>query len=255
MPMNEKSEVAKEPCYKYYQGSQITEERIRFQRQIRVMTKSKINLTGLEADFESRPERAFSQADLFSIFNSRRFDWNLPRSMSPQTFIDMLLHRTKMSQVSLTSPYYPPVLRYVWGANVAPVLLALSIKRGAFCSHGSAMWIHGLGGDEHRIFVNSEQSEKPPNRGLLTQDAIDRAFRNEQRKSKLIYKYLGATVVVLSGKNSGRLEVEPAKAPSGENVEVTSLERTLVDITVGRHTREGSCMSLKVSEWRGEGYR
>jgi hypothetical protein len=197
-----------------------------------LVAKSLINLPAVAADFEHRQERVFSPTDLVSTFNSGRFDWNLPRSMDPRTFVQMLLRRTKMTQVSLTSSEYPPLLRYVWGTDVAPVLLALSIKPNAFCSHGSAMWIHGLGGDEDHIYVNSEQSEKPPNRSTLAQDAIDRAFRSEQRKSKLVYKYRGATIVVLNGKNSGRLEVEPAKAPSGERVEVTSLERTLVDIVV-----------------------
>lgn|SRR5487761_51598 len=196
------------------------------------MAKSQLNLTALEAVFEHRPERVFPQTDIVSVLNSGRFDWNLPRSMNPLTFIQMLLRRTKMTQVSLTSAEYAPLLRYVWGTDVAPVLLALSIKPRAFCSHGSAMWIHGLGGNERDIFVNSEQSEKPPNRGILAQEAINRAFHNEQRRSKLVYGYRGTTLTVLNGKNSGRLEVEPAKTPSGEQVEVTSIERTLVDITV-----------------------
>jgi len=106
----------------------------------------------------------------------------LPRSMNPNTFVEMLLSRTKMTQVKLNSPDYPRLLRYVWGAGVAPVLLALSIKRNSFCSHGSAMWIHGLGGSERHIFVNSEQSTKPPNRSTLTQEGIDRAFSQRAEK-------------------------------------------------------------------------
>ena len=45
-------------------------------------------------------------------------------------------------------------------------------------------------------------------------------------------KYGDCTITVLSGKHTGRLEVGAAKAPSGHEVPVTSLERTLVDITV-----------------------
>jgi len=210
------------------------------------MAKSQQNLTAVQAAFEQRTERVFSQADLAAIFNSLRFQWNLPRSMNPQTFIQMLLRRTEMRQVSLTSTEYAPLLRYVWGQNVAPVLVALSAKPKAFCSHESAMWIHRLGGDERHIFVNSEQSEKPPNPGVLTQEGIDRAFRNEQRRSKLVYSYEGATIVVLNGKNSGRLEVESAKTPSGEQVAVTSLERTLVDITV-RPAYAGGISNVLVS--------
>lgn len=152
--------------------------------------------------------------------------------MKEQAFIDMLLRRTKMREVKLASSDYPSIIRYVWGKNVAPVSVALSIKRGAFLSHSSAMWIHGLGGDKNHIHINVEQSKKPPSRSVLTQESIDQAFRNKQRRSRLAYKYDDATITVLSGKNSGNLEVQPATAPSGEQVRVTSLERTLIDITV-----------------------
>jgi len=196
------------------------------------MPKYLNNIARLEADFEKWPERAFSKSELESIFAESPVEWNLPRSMTSTKFIAMLRGRSKLSRVTLKSDDYPPLLRYVWGRKISPVLLALSIKRHAYCSHASAMWIHGLGGNERKVFVNSEQSEKPPNRGALTQEAIDRAFRNEQRQSRLAYTYRGATMVVLSGKNSGQLEVAYATTPSGSRVEVTSLERTLIDITV-----------------------
>jgi hypothetical protein len=56
-----------------------------------------------------------------------------------------------------------------WGDKVSPVSLALSIKKDAFFSHGSAMWKHGLGEDSKNIFINKEQSKKPQNSGDLTQ--------------------------------------------------------------------------------------
>jgi hypothetical protein len=196
------------------------------------MPQSRINFEALEADFESRQERAFSRADLLSIFRSAPLDWNLPRNIEEQVFIEMLLRRTKMREIKLVSSDYPLVVRYVWGKTVASVSVALSIKRHAFLSHSSAMWIHGIGGDENRIYINVEQSKKPRTHSALTQESIDRAFRNKQRRSRLVYKYNNATITVLSGKNSGNLEVGPSKTPSGEQVEATSLERTLIDITV-----------------------
>ena len=90
---------------------------------------------------------------------------------------------------NVVSSEYPSVIRYVLGNNVGPVSLALSIKRHAFLSHNSAMWIHGLAGDEKHIYINVEQSKTPPPSSALTQESIDRAFRNEQRRSKLVYKY------------------------------------------------------------------
>ena len=89
-----------------------------------------------------------------------------------------------------------------------------------------------MGGDEKEIFVNKEQGAKLRNTNSLSQDAIHRAFRRPQRSSKMFYKYQGATITLLSGKHTGRLGVELAKAPSGHVVEATSLERTLIDATV-----------------------
>jgi hypothetical protein len=196
------------------------------------MPKTAIDIARLEADFDQQPKRVFSSSDLASFAVSRQFDWDLSRKMGPDAFIDLLLERTKMMRIKLKSQDYPQVVRYLWGSNIAPVLVALSIKPHSYCSHGSALWVHGLGGQERQIYVNSEQSQKPGNRNQLAQDAIDRAFLRPQRKSRLVYTYENATIVVLNGKHSGRLEVERAKTPSGEEVEATSLERTLVDITV-----------------------
>jgi hypothetical protein len=148
------------------------------------------------------------------------------------TFIDLLLKETKMAQVTLRSSDYDDIVRYVWGKETVPIMLALSIKRAAYCSHGTAMYLHGLGGHEQTIFVNSEQSAKDPSDLDLTQEAIDRAFRNRQRTSKLVYRYRTARITVLNGKHTGRLGVERLKMPSGEEVDATSLERTLVDIVV-----------------------
>jgi hypothetical protein len=190
-----------------------------------------INPQIIEAHFESLTQRTFSYSGLLTIFNSMRSSWNLPRSMGPKAFIEMLVRKTKLSQVKLRSANYPSLLRYTWGTP-RPLSVALSIKHAAYCSHSSAMWIHGLGAAPGEIYVNSEQSEKSAAPVVLTQAAIDRAFRNQQRRSKLIYKLNEVKIVVLNGKNTGRLEVEIAKAPSGEYVDVTSLERTLVDSVV-----------------------
>jgi hypothetical protein len=196
------------------------------------MPKSRIDIAQLTKHFEARTNQVFAFSDLASLFIGHWAEWNLPPSMTPQTFVQMLLHRTKLRELHLQSPGYSSILRYTWGDKTSPVSVAISIKVDAFLSHGSAMWIHGLGENDQNIFINSEQSEKPRNSGRLLQDAIHRAFQNQQRRSRLIYKYQGATITVLSGKHTGRMDVGPATSPSGHKVDVTSLERTLIDITV-----------------------
>ena len=99
-------------------------------------------------------------------------------------------------------------------------------------SHASALWVHGLGGSAREVYVNHEQRDKPPNDSSLTQDAIDRAFKNQPRHTRLIYQMAGTRITILNGKYTNRLAVQEANIPTGDPVEVTSLERTLIDVTV-----------------------
>jgi len=94
------------------------------------------------------------------------------------------------------------------------------------------MWIHGLNENHKNIFINNEQSPKPKSSSYLSQEGIDRAFQNQQRYSKLFYKYQDTRIALINGKHTGRLEVQQSHAPSGHAVDVTSLARTLIDITV-----------------------
>jgi len=144
------------------------------------MPKSKINIVLLEEYFETNSKRAFTFSDLESILLEHAQTSNLPRSMTPQPFVEMLLSTTKLQKLKLQSSDYPALLRYSWGKNASPVSVAVSVKNGAFFSHASAMWIHGLNRDHKNIFVNKEQSEKRPNSDQLSQEAIHRAFRNQQ---------------------------------------------------------------------------
>jgi hypothetical protein len=81
------------------------------------------------------------------------------------------------------------------------------------------------------VYVNTEQSPKPFV-ASLSQEALNRAFSREQRKSKYLFPYDSLQFVLLSGKSTGRLEVGTLRGPSGEELEVTKLERTLIDVTV-----------------------
>jgi hypothetical protein len=194
--------------------------------------KPQHDIAAIEKYISSLAKTTFSAGGLHDIFFAKRREWNLPRDMDHDAFVRMLVQRTKLSELILNSENYPTILRYSWGP-VQPLSVALSIKPSGYFSHGTALWIHGVGTIAEEIFVNREQSQKAPGSGTLSQTAIDLAFRNNQRRSKLIYSLqTGITITVLSGKNSKELEVGNAKAPSGEIVRVTSLERTLVDIAV-----------------------
>jgi hypothetical protein len=196
------------------------------------MTASKIAATELGSFFDSSRKRVFWHSDLADIFVRYRRAWNMPRAMTSAAFIEWLLGHTKIRALKLSSGDYPAIIRYTWGNNVSPFLIALSTRRQSYFSHASAMWTHGLGGSCHELYVNHEQGEKPPNDGLLTQEGIDRAFRNQPRHTKLIYDLEGTRIAILNGKYTNRLGVEEARTPTGDIVDVTCLERTLIDVTV-----------------------
>jgi hypothetical protein len=105
--------------------------------------------------------------------------------------------------------------------------------KGAYLSHGTAVSLLGLNDQIPRrvIYVNHEQSAKPPGDSELTQPAIDKAFSREQRVSTFSYKHNDTTFQILNGKNSGRFEVGPLPIDN-EDLAVTRVERTLIDITV-----------------------
>jgi len=181
--------------------------------------------------FEESATRVYSYGGLSSILSSNRAFWRLSLSMATKDFIEFLLEETKLRQLTIESDKYGQVVRYTWG-KVSPFQLALSLRRGAYVSHGTAVFLHGLTDQiPSTIYVNQEQSAKPRTNSL-SQDAIERAFSRQQRQSSYILKHDNIRFVLLSGKNTGHLEVGLLPGPEGELLEVTKLERTLIDIVV-----------------------
>ena len=195
------------------------------------MAQREIKRSLVVAFFERSPHPIFWPSDLVAIFRRYRSIWGFPTRFSPSDFVKWMIDETKMHAIELECADYPSITRFVWD-SASTVAIALSLQKDAYLSHGSALWGHGLRPDHGQIYINHEQSEKPPNEGSLTQEAINKAFGRPPRETKLIYKMPGAIVRVLSGKHTGRLEVRKSRIPSGEVVPITSLERTLVDIVV-----------------------
>lgn len=181
--------------------------------------------------FQNAAHRIYRASVLEQVLTENRDRWQLAQRTRIEDFIGFLLRNTKLQAIHLKSNSYPEIVRYAWG-EVSPYQVALSRKDGAYLSHATAMYLHKLTHQHDRtIYVNVEQSPKPQS-GSLTQDGIDRAFAREQRQSSLIYQHKNWTFVFLEGKNTARFGVVGLRGPSGEILEVTGLERTLIDIVV-----------------------
>lgn len=187
----------------------------------------------LQSFFRSSAQTIYWPSELAAIFQKQRSRWKLPHEMKFPGFVSWLQEERKLTRIRLTSPRYPEIIRYAWGLDPSPVLVALSTKRESYFSHGSALWIHAVGGNANEMYVNQEQREKPPNdASSLTQESVNRAFKNNQRQTKLIYRYGREKITVVAGKHTNRLGVVAGAAPTGEPVQVTCLERSLIDAAV-----------------------
>jgi len=179
----------------------------------------------------------FFLADLTRLIDENRQDLKLPKSYSAKHFIEIALEAGVVQKLRLIpdeAPYSATSFtRYVIGTP-PPYAIGLSLKRNSYLSHASAIFMHGLTEQIPRtIYVNREQSPKPKPGGGLTQEGITRAFRRKPRRSR--YALVGGEWrhILLSGKNTGNLGVEPLSIPGfHRSLPTTNIERTLIDIVV-----------------------
>ncbi len=192
-------------------------------------------LNDIRLFLQREPRRVYRKSDIPGILSPvRRLEWKLPSDLRTKPFLEELLASGLLRVMELKSPKYPGKnqIRYIFG-EASPFELALSLQHGSYLSHGSAVLLHALTDQiPQTVYLNIEQSPKPAPLGGLAQAGLDRAFAGAQRESTFSY-HLGTTsIVVLSGKNSGRLEVGSMPGPDGVELSVTRLERTLIDIAV-----------------------
>lgn len=179
----------------------------------------------------------YTVGDLKRILDSERDRWQLAKRVGQAELLQFATEQSLLTEVRLVPVNHPrarEVRRYAFGSP-SPLAVALAIKPKAYLCHGSATFVHALSDQLPRtILINQEQSAKPWARGQVTQDGIHRSFRNQQRQSNLFYKRAGddgCQFQILGGKQTGALEVGNIDF-QGEELRVTKLERTLIDIVV-----------------------
>jgi hypothetical protein len=195
-------------------------------------TLSKRSQKALLELIEGTSRKVVTRRDLTTLVKGAVAQKLLPQSITLTESI-AFLEAAGLKKIVLRLPTHgEPIIRYAWGP-LSMYALGVSMRPGAYLSHASAVFLHGLTEQIPKtVYVNKEQSPKPAPEGDLTQEALDRAFANAQRASTYVFEYEGYRFVLLSGKNTNRLEVSQLRDPQGEYVDATKLERTLIDITV-----------------------
>lgn len=201
----------------------------------------------LEQPLISSPPSATSLRGFQRILSEVKEKGEIPKELSFREIRENLAHLTSLQRIELICPNYDrKEVRYLLN-DPSPYQVALSLKGNSYLSHGTAVFLHSLNEERpHRIYLNHEQSLKPSRgkREELSQEGIARAFANNQRESKLVFNFRDYEIVVLSGKHTGRLEVGPLLDSNGIELDVTSIERTLIDIAV-RPTYSGGVEKVR----------
>lgn len=198
----------------------------------------------LLAEFSSSSQRAYTHFQLARFLSQYRSRLKLAQNIKISDLIVFLEKHGDLKTHQFHSERYgEQITRYSWG-KISSYELALSIKKHSFLSHATAAKLNDLiRQDAKAIYLNVEQSAKPKNQNLITQDGIDRAFSAKQRQSNLIYTNNSISITMISGKNTGRLGVEEIEGPDSKKLWATNLERTLIDIVV-RPTYAGGPIQL-----------
>jgi predicted transcriptional regulator of viral defense system len=188
-----------------------------------IVAESKIKSFFLEAS-----KKVYSIEELTGILEEKRALWNLPISMNTDKFIEKLVSSAILIKKEITfSNSFLKKERYVL-PDASPFQVALSLLKKSYLSHYTAVYIHGLTNQVPKtIYITSEQSKKNNIDRDLEQTAIDSAFSKPQRKSNNTTIYEGFTFLIHNGMFSNRTGVTNLN-----DLQITNIERTLIDITV-----------------------
>ncbi|NBD28378.1 type IV toxin-antitoxin system AbiEi family antitoxin domain-containing protein [Paenibacillus glycinis] len=166
----------------------------------------------------------------------------VPKSLKLTEFINyVILEKNMMNAVDVKLPQRGTT-RFLSG-DISPYRLALTFNKESYLSHYSAVFVHQLTNNiPRKIYTNMEQASKwyvdyDPNdpEDQLIQKNIDLAFsrpmRETNQKASFNLNEHNYEVFLLNGKNHNRLGITKIKM-DGEELTVTDLERTLIDIVV-----------------------
>lgn len=176
-------------------------------------------------------KKVIMRKEIESILAKNRQFWRLANSTTTNEFIAFLIDNTKMNKISLNFPFRKEI-RFIWG-GATTLEIAQTLRPDSYFSHFSAMYIHNLTEQIPKtIYLNYEQTPKKRSKVELEQGRIDNAFKGAPRVSSNIATYMDQRICLLNGMYTNKKGVLNFQGPTGENIFVTDIERTLIDIAV-----------------------
>ena len=196
----------------------------------------------IATSFEGYENPIFTHKQVATIIAANIANWKLGRRRKPknedefhvrsagsQTVFSHLKEQTPLTEIVLPFPYRQ-LKRYTWG-HVETRQIIQSINPNGYFSHYSAIEIHGLSEQIPKtIYFNIEQPATGGG-GTLTQEGINRAFSRKCRISNNRIDFRDIKICLLNGQNTSKLGVTKIDFADSA-INVTNIERTLIDATV-----------------------
>ncbi len=197
------------------------------------MAKSRFQISKRDiiAEFDNSGKNVFAYLDISIILEKNRGFWRLPVSLTTREFIKLMLLYTKIKKVDFDFPIRR-VTRFTWG-DASTLSLALSLENNSYLTHYTATFLHNLTEQVPKtVYVNFEQSEKARSDNVLLQSGIDRAFSSPARISSNTAIFEDYKICMVNGQFTNRRGVMEIVTDENEKLQVTDIERTLIDIAV-----------------------
>src|ERR1700679_747337 len=189
----------------------------------------------VESFFDRFENKAFSKGVLYEVFGQFREEWKIPINKQPSQFIAFLQKKGALHTTIFSNTKNQIKVVYSWKTNDDYTIMS-GIKKGVYYSHYTAMYMHQLTLQVPKTFYlnyehspDKQSSEK--SKLELVQDVIDKVFATAQRKTTMSYTFNDRTIIILNGKNTGRLGVVKYLTKD-ISYEYTDLERTIIDISI-----------------------
>lgn len=197
--------------------------------------------------FSESLQRVFKRSEISSIFQHHQTEWKIAVSTSLQRCLSFLKEERILVEVNVDT--HQSIEVRLCGEGFSPLELAQSLKKRAYLTHFTAMYLHSITDSvPKRIYVNYEQQDKPRSNTKLQQDRIDWAFARDIRRGKNIVEFGNHSIYLINGMYTGRAGVITLDGPNEEPLATTSVERTLIDITVRPEYSGGVNEVLKAYE-------
>jgi len=179
--------------------------------------------------FDRATQKVFTLEELDYIFQEHISQWSLPVS-TVEDFEKQLVQSDILQANKFEFEERIKSQIRFWTSKADIYDVAISLIPRAHLSHITALFLHGITEKPPKsIYITSEQSKKE-NRtqtSQLKQEDINNAFSKPHRQTNTKCTYRGKEIIALNGMFTNNIGVITMSAKP-----VTSLERTLIDITV-----------------------